>query len=144
MQKDHLNVKGFFHCKIFEHGKLAREFSGDNLIVDNGKAVLLAGLISGMIPVTRIGFGQGTTPPAASDTIISAPNFFKNINTALRTGPTAVEFDWVLGTSEANGINITEFGLLFADGQMFARKTGITVAKVPSITISGQWTITIL
>jgi uncharacterized protein YdhG (YjbR/CyaY superfamily) len=55
-----------------------------------------------------------------------------------------VRFDWELPVDEDNGKAIVEFGLLTADGTLFARKVrkgGLPIYKESDISIEGTWTI---
>lgn len=140
-RKDGIRVTGIFRCKVFENGKLVREIEDKNLVVTLGLEHLATALTGSNPPgVTQIGVGEGSAAPAAGDTALSADNFHTAIDNAARVGSSTV-FTWSIDTSEANGIDITEFGLCFGDNTLFARKTGVTISKNNTISLSGTWTI---
>jgi len=59
--------------------------------------------------------------------------------------PTAnsVRFNWTLGTGDANGITIQEFGLLNDSNVLFARKVRAGIVKTSAISLIGNWVINI-
>jgi hypothetical protein len=61
-----------------------------------------------------------------------------------------VQFNWSLGTTEANGMAIHEFGLMSDDGTLFSRRIredqngnpiNKPINKESDISIIGQWII---
>jgi hypothetical protein len=53
-------------------------------------------------------------------------------------------FPFGCSTSQANGVAISEFGLLTAGGVLFARKTRpAPIYKTSAISFQGTWTITL-
>ena len=52
-----------------------------------------------------------------------------------------VRFNWSLSTAELNGVAITEFGLLCADGTLFSRKQRKPIEKESDLSLTGSWTI---
>lgn len=140
---DVVRVKGVFAMKIYRRGNLVEEYVDENLVV-NVARVALARLVSGDVagsPITQIGFGTSGTAPAGGDTALTS-QLLKALDghTFPETGQ--VQFSWTLGTTEGNGKNIAEFGLVCADGSLFARKTRTAaLAKDSDISLSGTWTI---
>ena len=54
----------------------------------------------------------------------------------------SVEFAFTLGTSEANGKSIMEFGLFTAGDVLFARKTRAgAIVKDSDLSLAGSWRI---
>lgn len=147
MLNDTIKITGVFECKVFENGKLIQEYRDENLVVNQGKSkicdILLGSGGSGILPLSRIGFGSNATAPAVGDIALTAPVFNKNIVSSSKPTATSMQFDWFLGNADHNGNTINEFGLLGADDSLFARKTGLTVVKNVTITLTGIWTITI-
>lgn len=146
MPKNHskLKITGVFKCKVFEHGKLIKEYTGNNLVVTKAFEKLAQFLATNVCPpISKIQFGSGTGTPLLGNTALTAPVFTNSIISAVNPTVGTVEYTWALGLTEANGITITEFGLLFDDMDLFARKTGLTVAKTSSISLTGTWEITI-
>ena len=136
--------RGIFDLKIFRSGILIEEIHDDNLIVDGAKdqmAHLLIGETEGR-NINRIAFGTNGIEPEPSDTAITDP-FIKNIGVifTLPKSGRAV-FEWRLLETENNGMAIMEFGLLTADGTLFARRSRQNpIHKASDISLEGSWTI---
>jgi hypothetical protein len=90
------------------------------LVAGNGEGKNIAG----------IAFGTSGNPPTLDDTCITS-QFAKDITGAAFPETGQVEFSWDLFTNEANSKAIMEFGLLMADGTLFARK----IRQTPQIRI---------
>jgi hypothetical protein len=93
--------------------------------------------------ITHIALGANGAMSTPGDTAIMEA-FTKPITGFSYPSPGQVEIAWNLLVSEANGLAIIEFGLLCADGTLFARK----IREKPKplyteddISIDGQWTI---
>lgn len=136
--------RGEFILNIYRGGELVEQYRDANLIVDGYKQ-LLSRLIGGAVAnnsVTQISFGTSGTAPAAGNTAITNP-FTKPIDTVTYPAANQVSFNFSLGTAEANGKAILEFGLLSAGNVLFARKVRSTVLnKESDLTLSGSWVIT--
>jgi hypothetical protein len=141
--KDRDRLRGCFRIQVYRRGILVEEYEDHNLIVDGAKSAmahLVAGTVTGR-SINRIAFGTNGSLPTPGDTVITAP-FTKNISGVLYPANNQVEFDWSLATTETNGKAISEFGLLCADGTLFARKTRTKpLNKESDIAIEGQWII---
>lgn len=135
--------KGVLRFDVFQHGLLIDSFVEENLIVDGAKGILanlLGGAVSGK-SVTKIGFGTNGAAPAGGNTALTGA-FVKSVGSPSYPG-SAVVFPFTLGTSEANGLAIIEFGLLSTDGTLFSRRVrGTAINKDNTISFSGTWTIT--
>lgn len=133
----------------------------DNLIVTVGKDAL-AKLLGGNRSqnVTKISVGTNGAPTNASDTALANP-FSKPLEAKRYNGYTGAWYgnsvnvsagqlrcEWILLNSEANGLAIREFGLLFSDDVLFARYVRPpsggepdTILKQSDMTLAGAWTI---
>lgn len=140
--KDQIELKGVFHVKIFQGDKLINEITENNLIVASGRTAL-AQLLGNTSPggyISNIAFGEGSVAPSTLDTTLTTP-FSKAVNSVSYPGVGQVKFDWSLELTEDNGVTIQEYGLMCSDGTLFARKTGVLVAKDNTIRLEGSWTI---
>jgi hypothetical protein len=141
--KEPAPVRGDFHIRVYWRGKLIEEYEEHNLIVNSARLAmtkLVAGAGTGK-NINRIAFGTNGNIPVAGDTAITSP-YTKNISSISYPANNKVEFAWSLGTDEANGKAISEFGLLCADGSLFARKSRTKpLNKDSDIAIDGQWII---
>lgn len=135
---------GFFILEVFKGGKLVEVFEEQNLIVDGSKQIhakLLGGSVANQ-SLTQIGFGAGTSSPVSGNTGLSAGAFYKAFDSVTYPASNQVRFAFSLGTSEANGIAISEFGLLTPTNVLYARKTrNSPLNKDSDLTLSGTWTI---
>jgi hypothetical protein len=139
--RDTDRLRGCFRIQVYRRGILVEEYEDRNLIV-NGAKTAMARLIAGQVTgksVNRIAFGTSANVPTPNDTAITQA-FIKPISGFVYPGYNQVEFDWSLATTEANGKAISEFGLLCADGALFARKTRVQpLNKDSDIALEGQW-----
>lgn len=139
-------MRGRFSMKVYRRGRLIETFTENNLIVNGARRAmekLIAGNVEGA-SITNISFGVSGNVPTPGDEGI-ADAFTKPV-TSVAFLPAAegggVEFSWDLLTTEANGKAILEFGLMCADGTLFARRTRATpINKDSDIAIEGQWII---
>lgn len=114
-----------------------------NMIVNDAKAAL-AQLISNTAAQSKvikfIGFGTGTTIPNPNNTTLT--DFYKKDILAFSyPEPGRVKFTWRLGYGEANGKDISEFGLMCQDNSLFARKVRGAIKKEEDLALEGEWTI---
>jgi hypothetical protein len=134
---------GIFRMKVLKAGKVIEETEERNLIVDVAR-IQMAHLIGGdgaSRQLTKISFGTNGTDPVVSDTEITSP-FTKNLDGHTYPEEGQVTFNWSLTTSEDNGQAILEFGLMSADGSLFARRTRANpIYKEADIALQGTWTI---
>ena len=138
-----LSLRGIFEMRVYKAGKLIEEIIDDNLIVNIAKeqmAHLIAGSTTGR-SIASIAFGTNGVDPDLGDTVITG-QWSKAVLGHSYPLPGRVRFDWQLGLNENNGMSIREFGLLTADGKLFARKTRANpLNKESDITVEGNWTI---
>jgi hypothetical protein len=91
--------------------------------------------------IARIAFGTSGDVPTPEDTEITGP-FVKPLSGVSFPETGGVEFQWDLLSTEANGKAILEFGLLCADGTLYARRNRATpINKDSDIALEGQWII---
>lgn len=134
-------LHGAVHLEVRKKGKLVLNETDHNLIVNAGRAKLaklLGGGYNGHI--TQIGVGTGSAAAADGDTGLT--NVVKiNIQSTEYSG-TKVRFNFAIGSGQANGVAIREFGLFFADGTLFSRRVRKSViGKESDIEITGYWDI---
>lgn len=138
------NLKGRFELNIIcaHTGKILEHYVDPNLVVNNGRQSVMQLLGSGDTDkqLTKIAFGTNGTAPAGSDTAITGA-FTKALGTVSYPTISSVQFDWTLGASEANGMNLVEFGLLCDDTTLFARKVRALIVKNSDIILNGNWRI---
>lgn len=130
--------------KTYINGELVEDYTDDNLVVMLGKkdvARLLGGDAFGK-KISKVQAGTSSTAPDLTDTGITNP-FTKAITSATYPTDNQVVFNWVLESTEANGMTIAEFGLLNDDNILFARKIRTPIQKVDPMVIVGAWKITI-
>jgi hypothetical protein len=139
----HRSVKGIFELKVIKNGKVIEYIREENLIVD-GARVQMAHLIGGdgaNRQITKIAFGTNGTAPTVNDTAITDA-YEKAFSGHTYPEAGQVQFAWNLATSEDNGQAILEFGLLCADGTLFARRTRTNpIYKESDIALQGSWKI---
>lgn len=140
---DNARICGRLRIWVRKNGELVERFDEHNLIVDGAKVVMahLAGGDVASRSIAKVAFGTNGTAPAASDSSITDP-YEKQVDAVEYPQSGQVTFHFSLGSSEANGKQIHEFGLLCADGTLFARRIrSEALAKEQDITIDGEWTI---
>jgi hypothetical protein len=134
---------GHFLLTVYRHGRLVETMDRPNLIVTGSRhahATLLGGATSGVI--TDIGFGSSLTPAAYGNTTLTAP-YTKAVDGVSYPASNAVAFAFSLGTGEDNGAAIGEFGLLTANGALYARIVRSTaLIKTSDLSFTSTWTIT--
>lgn len=142
--KEGLIISGGVDLKVIcaKTGKVLDHFEEKNLIVNLGKKTI-ARLIGGAGQfVNKISVGEGTTPAAVTDTtLVNA--FTKNIDAVQYPADDKVRFSFSFDSNEANGLSITELGLLNNNNELFSRKVRAAIVKTSAILITGFWTITI-
>lgn len=141
-ERDRLDhMRGAVVLKIYRNGILEEEDSDHNLIVTAGRsklAKLLGGGYTGAI--NRVGVGTGSTPAADGDKGLTNAVYIPISSTEY--GEAKVRFNFVIGSSDANGMDIAELGLFFADGTIFSRRVRKSViGKEDDLQITGYWEI---
>ncbi len=160
--RSHQILRGSVDFLTMRNGIIIDRWQSSNLIVDIGRDAM-ARLLGGNRTtfVTKIGFGTNGTPTQPQDTALA--NMFskplENVRYSGYTGnyygenvavaPGQIRFEYFLNTTEANGLQIRERGLLFSDNTLFARVLRPQtpggqpdmILKQNDMTLAGAWTI---
>lgn len=134
---------GDFRLEVFRRGRLIEVFEEKNLIVANSKQIharLLGGDVTNR-SITQIGFGTNPAAPTSGNTTLTDA-YVKNVDNVSYPAAHQVRFAFSLGTAEANGKAISEFGLLTEGNMLYARKVrAAPLNKESDLTFAGTWTI---
>lgn len=134
---------GIFTLNIYRKGVLIEVYEDANLVVDLSKQQL-ARLIGGDVTnrsLTKIGFGTSGTAPAAGNTSLTGA-YVNALGAVTYPATNSVQYAFMLGTSEANGLSIMEFGLFTTGDVLFARKTRSgAIVKDSDLSLAGTWRI---
>jgi hypothetical protein len=137
--------------------RLVYAAAGANLFVNAGLpalAALLGGDTVGQF-ASAIGFGSGSKAPTVNDSGLTAPAYYKALDSHSEDGNGSVTFNWSLTTADtgAQGITIQELALFAnhngaglpgtsAPAPMLARKVISPIVFGANMGISGTWTLT--
>ena len=137
-------VEGEFTIRVKDKdGNVVYTATEHNMIV-NGAKTALATLIANADShkcVTKFGVGTGTTAAMLTDTQLLS-QYTKGIDKYDLSVAGRVTFSWSLGAAEANGLDITEFGLFCEDGTLFSHKVRDgAIRKEDDLSFEGDWTI---
>jgi hypothetical protein len=143
--------------RVFDRGTMIYETTGANLFVNAGLpalAALLGGDTAGEF-CSAVGFGSGSNAPTVSDVGLTAPAYYKPIDSHSEDGNGSVTFNWSLTTSDTGAQNLTiqEIALFANHGgvglpggnapaPMLARKTISPIVFTSGMSVSGTWTLT--
>jgi hypothetical protein len=150
--------RGIVRIRVERGGELIHEEIGENLFVNAGLpalAALLGGDTVGEF-ASAIGFGSSGTAPTVADVALTAPAYYKGLDSHSEDGNGSVTFDWSLvsGTDVgAYGITIQEIGLFanhaaiglpgaVAPAPILARRTFAPIAYGVGVNLSGTWQFT--
>ncbi len=139
---DTISMRGIFELAIYRHGQKIEDYRENNLILTATRSAIvqmLAGVGSGEA-VKKIGFGSNGTAPVPGNSAL-ANAYIKNVSGHTFPADGQVRFSWSLAASEANGLAITEFGLLTASNTLLARKTRGAIQKESDLALEGSWTL---
>lgn len=135
--------QGLFVLEIYRRGELIERFEEKNLIVDGSKpthARLLGGDVTNR-SVTKFGVGTSGTTPVGGNTGLTS-SYVKTVDGVDYPDTNKVRFQFSLGSGEANGKAIMEFGLFTAGNALYARKVrSSSLNKESDIALAGTWTI---
>lgn len=141
IKSDVPSMNGRLHLTVRKNGKVIERWEDHNLIVD-GARQLMAKMAAGIVStsITDLGVGSGNAPETVDDTALKngvlIPIKTRTVNDK------QARFDFFIGTDQANGINIREFGLFTANGTMFAHRVrDRSLEKADDLTIEGYWEI---
>lgn len=136
--------RGRLDLHIYKDGVEIEHFTANNLIVNTARTAMahLTGDADEDKKIAYFAVGTSSKEADFSDTEITDA-FTKAIDghEYPDDDPYSVKFNFSLTTEEANGMAITEFGLLCADGSLFARKVRASIGKDTDISLTGVWTI---
>jgi hypothetical protein len=148
---------GIVRIRLLERGRLVLSYEGSNLFVNAGRpalAALLGGDTTGEF-AAAVGFGSGLAAPAVTDSALTAPGYYKALDSHGEDGNGSVTFNWSLTAADtgALGITIQELALFAnhasaglpgttAPTPMLARKTIAPIVFGAGMSISGTWTLT--
>jgi hypothetical protein len=141
---DRAPLRGVFRIRARDrNGNIVWQDEDHNMIVDGARyqmARLVAGDTAGR-KIASIAFGENGDAATVSDMAITVP-VVKTIASVEYPQNGQVQFNWTLGTDEANGKAILEFGLLCEDGVLFARYVRpLPLNKLSDFSLEGDWTI---
>lgn len=147
---------GIVRFRLFRRGRLLWEIEARNLFVDAGRpalAALLGGDTAGEF-AAAIGFGSGAAAATTGDIGLTAPAYYKTLDSHTEDGAGSVTFNWSLKAADvgAQGITIQELGLFantgsvalpgaLAPAPLLARRTITPIAFAAGMNITGSWTI---
>jgi len=138
------NLKGLFYLEVIcaKTGDILEKYQDNNLVVNGGRTAVVSLLGAGGTTkqLTKISVGTNGTAPVGTDTDITGA-FTKSLGTVSYPSISSVKFEFQLGSTEANGIGIREFGIVCSDDTLFARKTREIINKNSDIILNGSWTI---
>jgi hypothetical protein len=141
--RDKAKISGNFHLRVWKGGELVEESGDHNMIVD-GARVEMAHLAAGDVEnreIVAIALGTNGAEADAADTEITEP-FVKGMASVEYPAPGQVRFNWLIGEGEANGMAVMEFGLICADGTLYARYVREKpLNKENDFLLEGDWTI---
>lgn len=141
--KDTLNkLTGRLTIRVIDRdGNVVSEEAGNNLIVNSGynaAAQAMSGVAGAAI--AKVGIGTNATLPAGTDKVLTSP-FIVNVDSIDYPGDAIVRFNFTIPYEVANGMIIAEYGLITADGRLFARRVRERVTKTQFLMIVGMWEI---
>lgn len=135
---------GRLRIEVFRRDRLIEVFDEPNLVV-NGMKQPLARLLGGDLAgrsVTQFGVGTSGAAVGVGNTTLTNP-FLKAIDQASYPATNQVAFSFSIGSDEANGKAILEFGLFTAGGVLVARRVRASALnKENDISFNGTWTMT--
>lgn len=135
-------IDGVLHLIAYDQqGRELWSLRQSNQIV-NGAYEIAAEALAGLpnAAISKVAAGTNGTEPTESDTSITDPTIV-DVQTIEYPAPDTVRFNFTFGYMDAAGKSIAEFGLLTADGRLFARKVRQPIEKTEYMTIKGSWEI---
>jgi len=137
-----IGILGVFNLDIYQGSSLIFREVSQNLVVNSGLNTI-ADLLRGITferSIATIGFGTNGDPTLPTTTSLTNP-FLKLPESIAQEGNGRLEINWELGSGEAIGKDIREFGLMTENGLLFARKTRDILQKTAALTLRGTWII---
>lgn len=136
-------LRGVFTMKVIDRdGQIVDSYEDHNMIVNLARVAMSQLVSTGAEDKIITGFGVGTGTATATPTDTALTDCYKNtiIGYSYPEAGT-VTFQWRLGYDEANGMNVTEFGLFCEDGSLFSRKVREGIYKASDLSFEGTWSI---
>lgn len=143
IQEQNRPARGVFSIRVKDRaGNTVYEDSDRNMIVNLARVALATLVSEGRYEkvVTKFGVGVGTENAAPTDTDLVEPYMNRVTGHEFPIEGT-VKFKWFLDYEEANGRDISEFGLFCEDGTLFAHKVRRPIFKDDDIAFEGEWSI---
>jgi len=141
------SIHGVFHLDVKDNkGNLVDTATEYNVIVNSARLALtklLSGADTSNTFIRYFAVGVSTTPASPTDTSLGQQVYKNNIVSYDFPVNGQVRFHWHLDYNEANGHDITEFGLICNDGTtLFSHRVRSTaVTKTNDLSFDGTWTI---
>lgn len=135
-------IRGKFGFIARKGGRIVEVYQDNNMIMNVAKdahARLIAGDGAGKT-ITKIGIGTNGLGPTPDDTTLTEA-LIKPLSGHSYPQIGHVTFEWILATTEGNGMAIREFGLICSDNTLFSRKTRGVIEKADDLSLEGWWTI---
>lgn len=146
-RKKDMSIRGVLSLRILRNGVEIEQYTKPNLIVNSGLTVVQQRLSVAATDkhITKITVGELTggdfVEPDPEWTDVPDPILTKAIASATYPTARSVSFNFEINGSEANGTDISYFGLKSEDGTLFAAKSRAPISKTADITITGTWII---
>jgi len=137
-----IGILGVFNLDVYQGKSLIFREVSQNLVVNSGLNTI-ADLLRGITferSIATIGFGTNGDPTLPTTASLTNP-FLKLPESIAQEGNGRLEINWELGSGEAIGKDIREFGLMTENGLLFARKTRDILQKTAALTLRGTWII---
>lgn len=134
-------LEGRFFLRVVDRNRnIIQEYSDLNLIVTQSKLILSTLLGGDGLPVSQIGLGTGTAAADIGDTALTTPEYYPFVSVDYPE-TSVVRFNWYVAYDELVGMEISEFGLLTADDQLFSRRVYAPIPKSADMAFEGSWSI---
>ena len=135
-----LKLIGVLELRFFLKGNLVETKKEKNLIVDSGYNALFSAMagVTGK-NITKVQCGSNGIAPTSGDTEITDAVDLTIVNIIASLSSLVITFQ--LGSGDANGLTISEFGTICADGTLFSRKSWTPFLKISDLSVEGTWTI---
>ncbi len=135
-------ASGIIRMRIYRYGQLVEDYEQANLILASERNIL-ANLIGGTAnyAITQFGVGTNGAAPAPGNTTLT--NAVKKSFGSVTISGSVTTFAFSMGTGDANGLSISEFGLLTAGNVLYSRQVrSAPLLKDNTISFAGTWSIT--
>lgn len=127
-------------------GEVLQRFEEHNLVTLAARNLVRDVLNNGTgtTGISHLAVGTGTAEPNANDTVLGVERH-RSAVTKKTTDSGKLTIQHYLGSSEANGYDLTEAGLLNAasGGTLFARVKHTAISKTASLTVTYSWVLNI-